>query len=84
MANMTGHFVEIEDLRQHATQTLIALEELLLTGASVTPDPKRPGFYEIEGEDLVYYVCDSLAPGKLILLATWPKFGLHKCAGGNA
>jgi hypothetical protein len=64
--------MKIEDLRNHSCETVANLQSLLASGATVTPDAKRPGFFEVESESYVYYVCLSEASGKVLLLATWP------------
>ncbi len=64
--------LEIEDLRNHPTETLMSLRDLLTTGAQAIPDPKRPGFYEVESGSRVYYIYVTPASGKVLLLATWP------------
>lgn len=64
--------MEIEDLRHHSTETINLLRDLLLGGACVRPDPKRPGFYELENGPTVYYIHVSPVTGKILLLATWP------------
>jgi hypothetical protein len=64
--------MEIEDLRNHSAETINVLRDLLLQGASVRPDPKRAGFYELEHESTVYYIHLSPVTGKILLLATWP------------
>lgn len=63
---------EIEDLRNHPTETVHVLRDLLATGAEWLPDPKRAGFYELHHESTVYYIHVSPVTGKIILLATWP------------
>ena len=52
---------EIEDLRNHP-EGMILME----------PDPKRPGFYEVESGETVYYIHVSPVTGKILLLETWP------------
>lgn len=64
--------MKIEDLRNHSTETVSNLQGLLASGATVTPDAKRPGFFEVESDSYVYYVCISEVTGKVLLLATWP------------
>lgn len=64
--------LQIEDLRNHPAQTINMLRDLLLSGAQVTPDPKRAGFYELEHGSTVYYIHVSPTSGKILLLATWP------------
>jgi hypothetical protein len=62
----------IEDLRNHPEELVRSLETLLASGANVTPDPKRPGYYEVESGARVYYINISPNSGKILLLATWP------------
>lgn len=62
----------IQDLRNHPHEVVLALRHLLAGGAKVTPDPKRPGFYEVESGSVVYYIYESVPSGKILLLATWP------------
>jgi len=64
--------LQIEDLRNHPSETVLSLREVLESGAEVTPDPKRPGFYEVEDGARVYYICVTPPMGKILLLATWP------------
>ncbi|MFY9752497.1 MAG: hypothetical protein WAJ92_07660 [Candidatus Acidiferrales bacterium] len=72
MTTAYGQDLQIEDLRNHPAEMVLALRRLLTGGAKVTADPKRPGFYEIESGGVVYYVHESLSSGKILLLATWP------------
>ena len=64
--------VQIEDLRNHSTEMVMTLRNLLASGAGATPDPKRAGFYELESDSLVYYIHVTPSTGKILLLATWP------------
>jgi len=64
--------LEIEDVRHHSAGTVLMLRKLLAGGARVQPDPKRPGFYEVESGAMVFYIHVSPATGKILLLATWP------------
>jgi hypothetical protein len=64
--------VLIEDLRNHSSDVVDSLKEILADGAYMTPDAKRHGFYEIESETHVYYVHIQETTGKVMLLATWP------------
>jgi hypothetical protein len=66
-----GNNVQIEDLRHHSEEAIVSLKKLLASGASVTPDPKRVGFYEVESGSLVYYIYAPPATDKVLLLATW-------------
>ncbi len=64
--------VLIEDLRNHSSEVVGSLKEVLAHGALMVPDAKRPGFYEIETDTHVYYVNINEQTGKVLLLATWP------------
>ena len=64
--------VLIEDLRNHSSDVVESLREVLADGACMIPDTKRPGFYEIESDTHVYYVHIQESTGKVMLLATWP------------
>jgi len=64
--------MQIEDLRNHSEITVLALRDLLSAGATIIPDPKRRGLYEVHSETLVYYIHVSPVSGNILLLATWP------------
>jgi hypothetical protein len=64
--------MQIEDLRNHPAELVKQLRNLLTNGARVSPDPRHPGFHEIESDEHVYYVHISPNTGKVLLLATWP------------
>ncbi len=72
MVTCMGTERQIEDLRNHPAEMVMTLRKLLAGGARYIPDPKRPGFYEVESGTLVYYIHVSEATGKILLLATWP------------
>ncbi|MGH9712153.1 MAG: hypothetical protein ACRD5M_02520 [Candidatus Acidiferrales bacterium] len=74
--------MKIEDLRNHPVEAITSLRSLLTTGAKVTPDPKRIGFFEVESGSLVYYIYSSPTTEKILLLATWPSESvLVTCCG---
>ena len=64
--------LHIENPRNHPPETVSALRAILSGGTQVTPDPKRPNFYEIEDDSIVYYIHVLPTSGKVLLLATWP------------
>jgi hypothetical protein len=76
MATCMEGEMQIENPRNHPPETVNALRELLCRGTQVVPDPKRPNFYEIEDESIVYYILVLPASGKVLLLATWPSEAL--------
>jgi len=66
-----GPAFEIEDLGNHHVATVLTLGILLAGPVDVTPDPKRRGFYEVEGGSTVYYIYVSPVSGTISLLAAW-------------
>ena len=68
-----GPRLEIEDLGNHRAATVISLGILLAGTVDVMPDPKRKGFYEVEGGPTVYYIYVSPSSRRISLLACWPK-----------
>jgi hypothetical protein len=64
--------MQIEDLRNHPRELVMNLQRLLASGANVTPDSKRPGYFEVESGPRVYYINISPNTGRILLLATWP------------
>jgi hypothetical protein len=66
-----GPVLEIEDLGNHHAATLIHLGILLAGTVNATPDPKRNGFYEVEGGATVYYIYVSPVSQTISLLACW-------------
>jgi hypothetical protein len=64
--------LEIEDLLGHPAEMVEELRTGLSDGARVVPDPKRAGFFEVQGEQLTYYVHVIPNSGKVLLLAAWP------------
>jgi len=64
--------MQIEDPRNHSEETVLALKDVLCGGATLIPDPKRRGLYEVRSESQVYYIHVSPVSGQVLLLATWP------------
>lgn len=63
----------IEDLREHSAEQLGELRMLLNAGMPGRPDPRRPGFFELDGVSNVYYIFRYPAGHKVLLLAAWQK-----------
>jgi hypothetical protein len=63
----------VDNLRNYPAEIIKELEELLLSGGSALPDPKRKGFYDLENYDRTFFIQISSITGKLVLLATWRK-----------
>ena len=62
---------KIEDPRGHSPETLRRLRQAIAADAPATPDARRPGFFEIQSDDQVFYIHVSPATQKITLLATW-------------
>ena len=63
----------LEDLRKHTPEQLAELRLLLSAGREGRPDPRRPGFYEIDGAGNVYYVFRYPSGHKVLLIAVWQR-----------
>jgi hypothetical protein len=63
----------IEDLRNHSQEQLQELRLLLHAGLEGRPDVRRPGFFELDGEDNVYYIFRYPTGHKVLLLAAWQR-----------
>jgi hypothetical protein len=63
----------VEDLRNHSAEELAELRILLSAGAPSRPDPRRPGFFEIEGLSNTFYVFKYPTGTKVLLLGVWAR-----------
>lgn len=63
----------VEDLRNHSQEQVAELRELLTVGAPSRPDPRRPGFYELQGLANTYYVFKYPNGTKVLLLGVWER-----------
>jgi hypothetical protein len=63
----------LEDLRSHSPEQLAELRLLLNAGAPSRPDPRRPGFFELEGSSNVFYVFRYPTGAKVLLVGVWEK-----------
>ncbi len=63
----------LEDLRSHTPEQLGELRVLLASGAVSRPDPRRPGFFELDGEDNVFYVFKYPSGTKVLLVGVWER-----------
>ena len=61
----------VDNLRNYRAEIIKGLEELLLSGGSALPDPKRKGFYDLEGQERTFFIHVSSMTGRVALLATW-------------
>ena len=63
----------VEDLRQHTPEQMLELRLMLNAGVRGREDARRPGFYEMEGVDNVYYVFRYPSGYKVLLVAAWDR-----------
>lgn len=63
----------LEDLRNHAPEQMAELRVLLNAGLTGRPDVRRPGFYELDGADNVYYIFRYPTGHKVLLVAAWQR-----------
>jgi hypothetical protein len=63
----------LEDLRSHSAEQLAELRSLLHSGAPTRPDPRRPGFFELDGEDNVFYIFKYPTGTKVLLVGVWER-----------
>jgi hypothetical protein len=73
MSNVNKKPPLIEDLRAHSQEQIAELRFLLETGLTGRPDPRRPGFFELDGVANVYYVFRYPTGHKVLLLAAWQR-----------
>ena len=73
MLTITKHPPLVEDLRNHSQEQIAELRQLLTAGASSRPDPRRPGFYEIQGLSNTFYVFKYPTGTKVLLLGIWER-----------
>jgi hypothetical protein len=73
MLTITKHPPLVEDLRNHSQEQVAELRHLLTAGAPSRPDPRRPGFYEIEGVANTFYVFKYPTGTKVLLLGIWDR-----------
>lgn len=63
----------VEDLRSHSPELLAELRFLLSSGAPSRPDPRRPGFFELEGLSSTFYIFKYPTGTKVLLLGVWAR-----------
>jgi len=63
----------LEDLRNHTPDQLAEVRVLLNAGAPLRPDPRRPGFFELDGDSNVFYIFKYPSGTKILLLGVWER-----------
>src|SRR5258708_34099352 len=74
---MTTNFTKqpplLEDLRSHTPEQIAELRVLLASGAPSRPDPRRPGFFELDAAEYVFYVFKYPTGTKFLLVGVWKR-----------
>ena len=73
MITIAKHPPLVEDLRSHSPEQIAELRALLQGGAPSRPDPRRPGFFEVQGHSSVFYVFKYPSGTKVLLLGVWER-----------
>jgi hypothetical protein len=73
MTSLTKQPPLLEDLRNHTLEQLAELRLLLSSGAPSRPDPRRPGFFEVDGDSNVFYIFKYPSGTKVLLLGVWDR-----------
>ena len=73
MMTIAKHPPLVEDLRNHSQEQIAELSLLLHSGAPSRPDPRRPGFFEVEGSSSIYYVFKYPSGTKVMLIGVWER-----------
>jgi hypothetical protein len=63
----------VQDLRNHSLEQINELRVLLEHGAPTKPDPRRPGFFELQGLENVFYIFKYPTGTKVLLLGVWER-----------
>ena len=63
----------IENLRHYPAELVEKLHRLLAQGVEAQPDPRRKGFYDLDGGTRVFFIHVSPVSGNVMLLASWTK-----------
>jgi hypothetical protein len=77
------HQTRIVDLGSHSQQSIEHLRQLLAGEATVRPDPRRPGFFDVESGSDTYFIHISPVTGNILLLAVWKNYETGDAAFHN-
>ena len=65
--------LQIQDPRGHSPETMRRLHQAITSEAPAVPDERRPGFFEIQAGDQVFYIHISPVTQTITLLAAWAR-----------
>jgi hypothetical protein len=71
MILLLGGEREIEDARDHGFEVVSKLRTAVARGVQATPDPRRPGVYDVYDNGRVFFIYVSPVNGNVTLIATW-------------
>jgi hypothetical protein len=83
MISTTKHRPLVQDLRNHSAEQVSELRRLLEHGAPTKADPRRPGFYELQGLQNVFYVFKYPTGAKVLLLGVWERDPVAEMVDAN-
>jgi hypothetical protein len=63
----------VQDLHNHSQEQISELRLLLELNAPAKADPRRPGFFELEGGQNIFYVFKYPTGEKVLLLGVWER-----------
>jgi len=63
----------VEDLHNHSQEQIAELRRLLIFSAPSRPDPRRPGFFEVQGSRDIFYIFKYPTGEKVLLLGIWER-----------
>lgn len=75
---------DVDNLRNYPVEIIQELEELLLSGGSAQPDPKRKDFYDLENLGRRFFIHISPTTAKVMLIATWVHIALSATKHSSA
>jgi hypothetical protein len=72
----------VDNVGKYAEVNVKELEELLLSGESAVPHPKRKDFYDLQNDERTSFIQISLITGRVGLLTTWLRAKLAVAIAG--
>ncbi len=73
MISITKRQPLVQDLHHHSPEQIAELRHLIFADAPSRPDPRRPGFFEIDGSDNIFYIFKYPTGTKVLLLGVWER-----------
>lgn len=73
---LQAKLARIETLHSYPASLVEELDRILTAGAPARADSHRKDFYEVEGDEEVFYIHVSPMNGRVLLLAVWKRSDL--------